>query len=433
MAAKARLRLDGADPINGGLLRFLTLTDGAGALATDISPLRRNALLNNFGASGWQPSPYGKSLTFDGVNDYVNINSRPLNNLPQGSFCVRLKPNAGGGVVAYEDGGGYNNFAMFCPTPGSDVVRFNIGSNADRNSASRTWVATTWYDVVVTWGAEIKIYINGVLDTTIAASGGTKNTTGDNDQLGRYSYGGGTSGLYSPCSMSGVRIYNRAITPSEVARLHREPWAGTARPWRRSYGTTGTTYNLTTGALSRTYAVGAALFSIGRRIDTGGLSRAYTVGDAGFTVRRTLQADAIPYTYRVPSVALNYYPAQAEGDTHDGFIRRSRRQRAMDAAERRRRDEAAQEAVALRLSLEAAMGLAAEAVEDAPQPVADVVETATREAARFVPMLARAPDPEVLQAANEAIVALRSAIAAADRARMLAEDDEDVLMLLRAL
>lgn len=79
------------------------------------------------------------------------------------------------------------------------------------------------------------------------------------------------------------------------------------------------------------------------------------------------------------------------------------------------------------------MGLAAEAVEDAPQPVADVVETATREAARYVPMLARGPAPEVLQAANEAIVALRSAIAAADRARMLAEDDEDVLMLLRAL
>lgn len=39
MAAKARLRLDGADPFNGGLLRFLTLTDGAGALATDISVL----------------------------------------------------------------------------------------------------------------------------------------------------------------------------------------------------------------------------------------------------------------------------------------------------------------------------------------------------------------------------------------------------------
>jgi hypothetical protein len=146
-----------------------------------------------------------------------------------------------------------------------------------------------------------------------------------------------------------------------------------------------------------------------------------------------LQADAIPYTYRVPSVALNYYPAQAEGDTHDGFIRRSRRQRAMDAAERQRRSEAAQEAVALRLSLEAAMGLAAEVVEDAPKPVADVVGTATREAARFVPMLARGPAPEVLQAANDAIVALRTAIAAADRARMLAEDDEEVLMLLRAL
>ena len=433
MSAKARLRLDGADPINGGLLRFLTLTDGAGALATDISPLRRNALLNNFGASGWQPSPYGKSLTFDGVNDYVDINSRPLNNLPQGSFCVRLKLNAGGGIVAYEDGGGYNNFAMFCPTPGSGVVQFNIGSNASRDSASRTWVATTWYDVVVTWGAEIKIYINGVLDTTIAASGGTQNTTGDNDQLGRYSFGGGTSGLYSPCSMSGVRIYNRAITPSEVARIHREPWAGTARRPLRGIAVPGTAYPLDAQPVGYKYTPGAVGLEYRRTLDARPVGYQYSPAPVDFIARRTLAAEGVVYHYAPANVALNYYPATDAGDTHDGFIRRTRRQRAMDAAERQRRSEAAQEAVSLRLSLEAAMGLAAEAVEDAPQPVADVVETATREAARFVPMLARAPDPEVLQAANEAIVALRSAIAAADRARMLAEDDEDVLMLLRAL
>jgi hypothetical protein len=114
-------------------------------------------------------------------------------------------------------------------------------------------------------------------------------------------------------------------------------------------------------------------------------------------------------------------------------VRRSRRQRAQDAAEKRRRDDLVAEAVALRLSLEAAMGEAAEATEDVPEPVAEAVEAATQAAARYVPRLLAGPAPEVMEAAHKAVVALRSAIAAADRARMLAEDDEDVLMLLRAL
>lgn len=123
----------------------------------------------------------------------------------------------------------------------------------------------------------------------------------------------------------------------------------------------------------------------------------------------------------------------ASGDTHDGFKRRSRRERALAAAEQRRRDVMAEEAAALRLSLESAMGMAAEVVDDAPASEAATIQGVVREARAWAPRLTTTPDPHVLQAARDAVAALHEAMEAYKRARMLAEDDEDVLILLRAL
>lgn len=120
-------------------------------------------------------------------------------------------------------------------------------------------------------------------------------------------------------------------------------------------------------------------------------------------------------------------------DTHDGYLRRTRRQRALDAAERRRCEDAVSEALSLRLALEAAMGMAAEAVEDAPPEAVEVVERAT-EAARPMPaILSSAPDWAALEAARVTVAALHKAIEAAARAKALADDDDDVEILLRAL
>ena len=147
-----------------------------------------------------------------------------------------------------------------------------------------------------------------------------------------------------------------------------------------------------------------------------------------------LQADISGTVSITGSLEATLDPLPDTGDTHDGFIRRSRRQRAQDAAERRRRDEMAQEAVTLRLSLEAAMGMAAEVAEDTPAEAVEAVEAVAKRAARLVPTLADTrADEALLASAREAVAALRAAVQEAERARALAEDDEEVLMLLRAL
>lgn len=272
IAGKAWPRLDGADPINRGLVAFWPLAQQAGGMALDIAPRERNGALNNFGSTAWGTTQQGRALTFNGSNTFINVGSRPINNLPSGSFVISFRPNAGGGVLYYEDGGGKNNFALDCPSPGSSALAFYIGSNTLRNSTTRTWAASTWYDLVITWGTEIRVYINGVLDTTIAAAVGTDNAVGDNDQFGRYSFGGGVTGAYTPATIGRTRIYNRVLTPGEVARLARDQWAGTARRGLRSVANV-TPLDPITGTLTATLAA-ATLSATGVLPITGELAKA---------------------------------------------------------------------------------------------------------------------------------------------------------------
>lgn len=406
MSAKARLRLDGADPINAGLLGFWPLAENGGNIALDISPLRGSGLLTN--APSRVVGRMGRGVALNGSTQYIATTRAQSLTTFSAVAWINVTPASGYNRAILSSMRGVDNTILWQISDGQTMEFW--ANTAVPNASSGTFadVRGTWACVGVSWdvGRSTKFYVAGRLIGTSSTSGDIQSPiTGWN--LGRY---GVPAARYFNGSLAMVRTWGRVLQPVEFMRLYRDPWAGTARRPLRGIVVPGTAYPL----------------------DAQPVGYKYTPADVGLEYRRTLAAEGVIYHYAPANVALNYYPA-ATGDTHDGFVRRTRRQRAMDAAERQRRSEAAQEAVALRLSLEAAMGLAAEAVEDAPQPVADVVETATREAARYVPMLARGPAPEVLQAANEAIVALRSAIAAADRARMLAEDDEDVLMLLRAL
>jgi hypothetical protein len=117
-------------------------------------------------------------------------------------------------------------------------------------------------------------------------------------------------------------------------------------------------------------------------------------------------------------------------DTHDGYLRRSRRQRAVEAAQRRREAERLADAQALRLELEAALGMAADVVDDVPQPAVEAVQEAVAVVRALPPITAPRVD---FTAARAAIADLLAAIDAAMKAKALADDDEEVEMLLRAL
>lgn len=232
-------------------------------------------------------------------------------------------------------------------------------------------------------------------------------------------------------------ILDRALSDAEWDSLRDAPWQllrMVRRPTIKPQ--TNANYPLTVDPLAYEHTLADVGLSSSRTLSVSPLAYAHTLADVGLEYHQisyTLDVEPLAYRYRVANVELVYQPV-SDGDTHDGFVRRSRRQRALDAAERRRREAMAQEAVALRLSLEAAMGIAAEVAEEAPQEAAEAVQVVAKRAARLVPTLAEeAPDAAVLATARETVAALRAAVEEAERARALAEDDEEVLMLLRAL
>lgn len=79
------------------------------------------------------------------------------------------------------------------------------------------------------------------------------------------------------------------------------------------------------------------------------------------------------------------------------------------------------------------MGYAAEVVEGAPDEAVAAVEEATQQARVVLPTLARKPSAVDLAAAVALVERLQAATEEAARLKALAEDDEEVLMLLRAL
>lgn len=463
MVAKALLRLDGADGINKGLVGFWPLSQGAGRVAEDISPNKRHGTLTNV-TDGWATSKFGRTLKLDGTDDYVSIPHSAIydvtatNALTVSIWAAPVAVSAASyhGVMTKgrEIGDTSKMWGIWLTETGYWHVR--AGNNTINSASPAALGVWTHICVTINGSGSFIVYLNGV---SIGSAGVTLTGVTSNVVIGT----AGGIPEYFDGRLAGARIHNRVLRPIEVARLYRDPWAGTSRTLRRAYSTTGNTYNDTisdsgtasdTVTAAATYRPTVSDSGTGTDALTVGLVIGSSVSDtapgtdalastqvANVTVDDTATGTDALATTATQSVDLTDTGTPTDSvdgdtsggtDTHDGFVRRSRRQRALEAAERRRRDELAAEAVALRLSLEAAMGEAAEAAEESPEPVAEVVEKAAKQAARYVPRLVSAPAPEVMQAANEAIVALRTAIAAADRARMLAEDDEEVMMILEA-
>ena len=172
---------------------------------------------------------FGKSLKFDGVDDYVNVGSRPGLNNPGSSFSVsawvKTSQNTGIQTIAsrgddwrlQKSGGSY---------------QFVLGNSAGQWVQPYLYNATTdWTYVVGTFEAatgQVKLYLNGML----AASGiqtGTARTTQTQTQIGN-AYTWHTDGTYNDYWFNGqiddVSISSSARSDIEIMNAYGSAKAG---------------------------------------------------------------------------------------------------------------------------------------------------------------------------------------------------------------
>jgi trimeric autotransporter adhesin len=222
--------LNPLDSINRGLIGFWPLDQG-GAFGPDLSQQGRHATLFNLPAR--TDGPAGQARRFvTGANQYANpsrtagtsrvslvlwIRGAAAQTFGGNTFPISLDDNFG---FMWDSNVGYAGDAYI--NTGSGVPKASVGGTS--------LLPGVWYCIAATYdGAALRGYNNGrLLQTSAAASFIGYSTL----NIGRNA---GASGAYFGGDIALVRHFDRAITGAEVARLYRDPWAGTTSPAARLF------------------------------------------------------------------------------------------------------------------------------------------------------------------------------------------------------
>ena len=240
-------------PSNLGLVGYWSFEDCRGATSTDMSGSGNTGSLTNFAlstsTSNWvtgNAAKRGCALNFDGSNDYVAlpVNSnygavgdvtvsmwiKPTDYVSSNNYILDTRSNGGNsnGIAVYRNSQNVINFYIQTGTYPADP--------ATTKSATVTMNAGVWIHIVaIRSGTAYRIYANGVQSGTDSA--GTGSTFSLLDVGGRIgTYSNGTGAFVWNGSLDDVRIYNRALSPTEITALYN---SGSAKIQTVSQGLVG--------------------------------------------------------------------------------------------------------------------------------------------------------------------------------------------------
>jgi hypothetical protein len=205
-----------------GLVAYWSLDEGTGTVATDVSG---NGHTGTISGATWTAGQAGNALSFDGVNDYVSVADRDslsphtgangemtvaawlyIAALPTGNTNLIAKGTSNNWEYSlYLDTSGWAGFTVW-QLNGADYGQ-NPGGSVSPNA---------WHHVAATFkkGQFIRVYIDGVQAAeTTTFSGDTANGSSPLYFARR------GDGQYFKGTLDEIRLYNRALTASEVQAL----------------------------------------------------------------------------------------------------------------------------------------------------------------------------------------------------------------------
>ncbi len=244
-----------------GLVAAYSFSEGSG---TSVSDSSGNNLTGTIVGATWTTAgKYGYALSFNGSSSYVDLGNPAALQLTS-SMTLEAWVNAAanpaddGEIVAKSSGVGW----QLKSTPDTGPVTFGVKVSGNSSASTQRYSAltrslNTWYHVAGVYNAStgaLDIYVNGILNDgtltgTIPASQFNQTV---NANIGRR-----TGGFYFNGIIDEVRIYNRALSQTEIQTDMNTPIGGTPPP-----DTTPPTVSLTAPAagasLSATVAVTAS-------------------------------------------------------------------------------------------------------------------------------------------------------------------------------
>lgn len=198
-----------------GLMGYWPFDEGSGTTTSDISGLGHNGALGGGTMPAWQASTnckVGNSCLYFNTN-YVQMVNAGFVTTNGHTLMAWINPT----VLAVNT----NIFASF----GLPYISFHASGNRPFTSASITGQKSingvtpisvgTWYLVAGTYdNATLKLYVNGILDTSLATSG--PDGIGATLCVGAHS----CSSYWTNGIVDDVRAYNRALSASEIQEIY---------------------------------------------------------------------------------------------------------------------------------------------------------------------------------------------------------------------
>jgi hypothetical protein len=218
-AKGSNLSLEPLDYGDSSLVGYWPLTEGTGTIAYDYSGNNASGTWNGsqVGASGYYSA--GKigpwAGTFNGVNDYIPITN--LTNLSGSQITITawFKGSYAQSIVRYQSGSG--NYVVLAWN-GLDILSNDGGTASGLSDGSV--VDGAWHFMAMTW---IQNSTNGFAsyrDGALVASRNSSNSPLPNIGVPVYIGSQGGVAEFTNGSIDDVRIYNRALSASEIAAMY---------------------------------------------------------------------------------------------------------------------------------------------------------------------------------------------------------------------
>jgi hypothetical protein len=216
-----------ADPGTVGLVGHWKLDEASGLNAADSSGLGNNGTLMGMTGSEWTTGILDGAMTFNGTDQYVDLGnpaSLQLTGEVTISAWVKMQPGNEGvymGIAGKMGGSTGANRGYVLVRHDTNVFRLWLITDGTFNGADSdvTYNDTEWHHLVgVVSGNTGSLYVDGIKQVTEAE--GELQDSGNYAFIGRqYDDDESNDGRFWNGIVDEVCIYDRALTPAEVASL----------------------------------------------------------------------------------------------------------------------------------------------------------------------------------------------------------------------
>jgi glucose/arabinose dehydrogenase len=199
-----------------GLVAAYAFNEGTGLSVADASG---NGTTGTISGAAWTTAgKYGNALTFNGTSNWVTVPDSASLDVTSGltlEAWVRPSTIAGWRTVFTKETGGGEVYQLYASNGATPVAYLSTTTGGDQGfGAGAALPLNTWTHLAATYdGSALHIYVNGNLAGTQSVSGAILTSTSAL-RIG----GNGPWGEYFSGQLDELRVYNRALTATEIGQ-----------------------------------------------------------------------------------------------------------------------------------------------------------------------------------------------------------------------